>query len=116
MCPWVSNVLLLNNNVNAMSFKRNYCTGGSLLGKQYSHLIQDVQDYVGTGPGAPGPDGGRHRPIAAMYLAAAPSESWITSLFLLQETLHVRRQYSSFPTTSDVTPSRIAPVFEDSTS
>ena len=70
MCPWVGNVLLLNNNVNAMSFKRNYCTGGSLLAKQYSHLIQDAQDDVGTGPGAPGPDGVRHRHIAAMYLAA----------------------------------------------
>ena len=53
-----------------MSFKQNYCAGGSPLGKQYSHRIQDAQEDVGTGPGAPGPDGGRQRPIAVMYLAA----------------------------------------------
>ena len=70
MCPWVSSVLLLNNNVNSMSFKCHYCIGGSLLGKQYSQLIQDVQDDAGTGPEVPGPDGGRHRPIPIMYLAA----------------------------------------------
>ena len=46
----LSSVLLLNNNVNAMSFNRHYCTGSSRLGKQYSHLIQDMQDDVDTAP------------------------------------------------------------------
>ena len=32
--------------------------------------MQEVQVDVGNDQGAPRPDGGRHRPIAVMYLAA----------------------------------------------
>ena len=78
MGPSVSSVFLLNNNVT------------TLVATGLVVLMQDAQVDIGNGPGAPGPDGGRHRPITAIYLAA---RSWITSLLLPQETLHGRRQY-----------------------
>ena len=61
MCPWVSSVLLLNKN--------RHWVDASLLPKQYSHFMQEGHVDAGNGPGAPGPDGGLHRPIAVMYLA-----------------------------------------------
>ena len=69
-----------------------------------------AQEHPDPTEGATGPS------LPCIWPHAAPSESWITSLLLPQETLHGRRQYSSFPRTSDVTTSRIAPVFEYSTS
>ena len=41
--------------------------------KQSVYCIQLLQDEIGNGPGAPGPPGGRHKPIAATYCA----ERWI---------------------------------------
>ena len=48
----------------------SYWVSGPFLPKQYSQFIQEVQVDAGNGPEAPGPDGGRHRPIAVIYLAA----------------------------------------------
>ena len=61
----VSMVLLHNQ-------KCQYCqwADGSFLPKQYSQFIQEGQVDFGNGPDTPRPDGGRHRPITDMYLAA----------------------------------------------
>ena len=40
------------------------------LPKQYSQFMHEVQVDDGNGPGVPGPDGGRHKPIAVIYWAA----------------------------------------------
>ena len=72
--------------------------------------MQDAQVDVGNGPGELGPDGGRHRPIAVMYLAAR------CALGVMDNFATFSAGNTTFPITSDVTTSQIAPVFEDLTS
>ena len=48
----------------------DYSGGSRPPEKQYWQFMQAVQDEAGTCPGEPGLVCGRHRPIAAMYLAA----------------------------------------------
>ena len=50
------------------NLNQNDHPGGSRSsGKQYLQLIHERQDETGTGPGAPGPVWGRHKPMADIY-------------------------------------------------